>query len=80
MNQGTKNRFFRQIFHRKIGFRAGSIEIFMEKIGNKKIGKKSGFFGENRKIRYFADFFGVCAARAWERVRGEKVGDLSPIN
>ena len=49
--QGTKNRFFRPIFRRKIGFRWEWIEISMEKIGWEKIGIKSLIFLKNPIFR-----------------------------
>ena len=46
-DQGQKNRFFRPIFRRKIGFQLGWKRFWEVKIGSKKIGEKSPIFPIN---------------------------------
>ena len=55
-NQGQKNRFFRSIFRRKIGFRWWWKRFSGGKIFCKKIGKKSAKIADfSEKIRYFPE-------------------------
>ena len=50
VNHGQKNRFFRLIFRRKIGFRRCWKRFSGGKIGSKKIGEKSPIFPINTYI------------------------------
>ena len=55
-DQGPKNRFFRPIFRRKIGFRWWWKRFSGGKIFCKKIGKKSAKIADfSEKIRYFPE-------------------------
>ena len=73
LNQGTKNRFFRPIFRRKIGFRWEWIEISMEKIGI-----KSMIF---QKKNWKNSIFRRLLLHALGSASGEEnVVDLSAIN
>ena len=66
---GQKNRFFRPIFRRKIGFRWCWKRFSGGKIGSKKIGEKSSIFPIN------TDFFS-------EKTRfflGKKISDFFPV-
>ena len=81
LNQGTKNRFFRPIFRRKIGFRWEWIEISMEKIGWKKIGIKSEIFRKKLEKSDISSIFRRLLLHGPRSASGEEnVADLSAIN
>ena len=66
--QGTKNRFFRPIFRRKIGFRPAPRRKIRGKIDHRKnrgkIGKIADFSPKNRKKPIFPSKNPDCGARA----------------
>ena len=74
LDQGQKNRFFRSIFLRKIGFRWCWKRFSGGKIVCKKIDKKSGkiadFSAKNRKNQIFPEIWGKLYFRS---LRGEKL-------